>query len=768
MSQREFVRYGAQLRILSMALSATLLAGISVLAAVGPITQAQAAGTLEEIPFPSNEGLGGTPAPVTDPELGSPRTSARADEPAPNDPINFPDPVLRAAVGSKIGVNSGTITYRDLAKLQSLTSKGSGISDLTGLEFAKNLSGLYIDNNEITSLEPLANLTTLRQLTISSNPISDISTLSTLPTLHWLELNFTDVSSLEPLRSNTALTWLQVAYTSITTLEPLSEVTSLQEIWFQNTEVSDLSPLAGLPRMLTISAPSARISDLEPLRGLEKLDTVNVNSNFISDMSVLEAWPQIRRVGFGNQTVIGAPALVPSKAPSYTKVDVADTFSMPFGERQSVVAEADPTNDGEGAIWRDLAEDTTELAVSVSKPIVPGGPAFSARVTYPVQSADFTNSTPPAAAIDAPYSFIFATTEGYVDPETSVAPAGYELSSGEVPGLSLSAAGVLSGTPTQVGNHPIVVRATDRHGNTLEREYIVQVELTLGEAPQIQTQTLTGGTVGKPYEAQVRAIGTAPITFTVTAGTLPAGLKLSDSGRVSGTPSTKGTSRVTISAENSVGTDSKEYRISVTAPAPACVPARREPVFADVALTQKFYTEIDWMHCMKYSTGTLQATGKPLYKPMDELSREAMAAFMFRLEAPKNYTAPTVSPFADMKPGDKFYTEIVWMWEAKLSTGTAQVSGKPLFKPKESLSREAMAAFIYRLEAPKDYTAPKVSPMADMKPGMKFYTEISWMYSEELTTGNKVGNTTEFWPKDKLSREAMAAFIYRLVTDYRA
>ncbi|MCW2289615.1 DNA-binding beta-propeller fold protein YncE [Leucobacter luti] len=201
---------------------------------------------------------------------------------------------------------------------------------------------------------------------------------------------------------------------------------------------------------------------------------------------------------------------------------------------------------------------------------------------------------------------------------------------------------------------------------------------------------------------------------------------------------------------------------------PVCTPARKSPVFADVALTQKFYTEIDWMHCMKLSTGTRQPPAKPLYKPMDNLSREAMAAFMFRLEAPKNYTAPKVSPFADVKPGDAFYTQIAWMWEAKLSTGTAQASGKPLFKPKESLSREAMAAFIYRLESPKKYTAPKVSPMADMKPGMKFYKEISWMYSEKLTTGNKVGNTKEFWPKNKLSREAMAAFIYRLVTDYRA
>jgi alpha-tubulin suppressor-like RCC1 family protein len=199
-----------------------------------------------------------------------------------------------------------------------------------------------------------------------------------------------------------------------------------------------------------------------------------------------------------------------------------------------------------------------------------------------------------------------------------------------------------------------------------------------------------------------------------------------------------------------------------------CSAPRPVAVFEDTPVDHKFYKEIDWMECMNYSTGWRQPAGKPLYKPADNLSREAMAAFIFRMEAPKNYQAPKVSPFADMKPGDVFYKEIAWMYEAKLSTGWAEPSGKPTFRPKDKLSREAMAAFIYRMEAPKGYAAPAKSPMADMKPGMKFYKEISWMYDEDLTTGNKVGNTKEYWPKDELSRQAMAAFIHRLVTNYRA
>lgn len=751
-----------------MLLSVSLLAGICLLSGLGPTSPARAVGTLEEIPFPTDEGLGGEPFETAGEAVNSRRTVERADEPGPSDSIDFPDPILRAAVASKIGVSSSHITYRDLLKLQTLTSKGSGITDLTGLEHAQNLSSLYVDNNEIETLEPLSSLTTLRQLTISRNPISDISPLSHIPTINWLEINFTDIDSLEPLSGNTSLRWLQVAYTNITTLAPLANVTSLQQIWFQNTAVSDLSPLAGLSDMLTISAPSARITDLSPLRSLVDLDTVNVNDNHITDISVLESWPNISRVGFNGQTVSGSTAFVPAGAQSYTKQDVADLFSMPFGERQEVVSGAEPTNDGAGASWPDVIEDASTLEVGVSKPIVPGGPAFSADVTFPVERADFTNSALPAAVLGSQYGFTFTTTDGYIDPLVPAALQGFELLSDEVPGLSLSNSGALSGAPTLAGDYPLLVRGTDRHGNTLDREFQLTVDIDRGVAPTIQTASLPAATVGVAYAAQIKAAGTAPMQFAITSGRLPAGLKMTEAGRITGTPSSAGKSPVEVTVKNSAGTDSRTFQVSVSPLPIPCVPARNVAVFADVPVGHKFYTEIDWMHCMKYATGTRQPPAKPLYKPKDKLSREAMAAFIYRLEAPKNYRAPKTSPFADVRAGDPFYKEIAWMWDAKLSTGTQQPHGKPEFRPKERLSREAMAAFIYRLEKPTGYRAPKVSPLADMKPGMKFYTEISWMYDVGLTTGNKVGNTKEYWPKDRLSREAMAAFIHRLVMDYRA
>jgi hypothetical protein len=185
--------------------------------------------------------------------------------------------------------------------------------------------------------------------------------------------------------------------------------------------------------------------------------------------------------------------------------------------------------------------------------------------------------------------------------------------------------------------------------------------------------------------------------------------------------------------------------------------------FSDMQKGDKFYTEISWMASEGISTGVKQPNGTFAYQPKNRVTREAMAAFLYRLYAPKNYVAPKVSPFADVKPGQKFYTEIAWMYQSKTSTGITQSSGKPKFQPKSGITREAMAAFMYRLDTGKKPAAPKASPFADVRKGNKFYTEIAWMSQSGLSTGisQGMGRKPIYAAKNNVTREAMAAFLYR-------
>lgn len=86
---------------------------------------------------------------------------------------------------------------------------------------------------------------------------------------------------------------------------------------------------------------------------------------------------------------------------------------------------------------------------------------------------------------------------------------------------------------------------------------------TVKYAPVITTESLPGGTVGTAYSQVLAADGTAPISWSVTSGALPAGLTLSSDGKITGTPTTAGTSTFTVTATNASGSASKAFTITV-------------------------------------------------------------------------------------------------------------------------------------------------------------------------------------------------------------
>lgn len=86
------------------------------------------------------------------------------------------------------------------------------------------------------------------------------------------------------------------------------------------------------------------------------------------------------------------------------------------------------------------------------------------------------------------------------------------------------------------------------------------------QPPVITTTTLQGGKVGEAYSQALAATSTTPITWALGSGSsLPAGLSLSPSGIISGTPTATGTFTFTVKAANSAGDATKELTIVIQA-----------------------------------------------------------------------------------------------------------------------------------------------------------------------------------------------------------
>ena len=114
------------------------------------------------------------------------------------------------------------------------------------------------------------------------------------------------------------------------------------------------------------------------------------------------------------------------------------------------------------------------------------------------------------------------------------APYACSLASGSLPpGLSLSSTGLVFGTPTQTGSSTFRVAVRDQANTTMDFGCTLAVQVpTIFIQPSILARPVVGAT----YSANLEASGgTAPYSFAIRNGRLPAGLTLASDGAIRGT-----------------------------------------------------------------------------------------------------------------------------------------------------------------------------------------------------------------------------------------
>jgi serine protease len=122
-------------------------------------------------------------------------------------------------------------------------------------------------------------------------------------------------------------------------------------------------------------------------------------------------------------------------------------------------------------------------------------------------------------------------------------------------GLSISSAGVISGTPTAaVLNQSVTVTATDTTGAAGSANFTWTVNTPGGNTITVTNPGSQTSTTGSAVSLQIHAADTqSGQTLTYSATGLPAGLSINASGLVSGTPTSSGSSSVIVTARDTTG-----------------------------------------------------------------------------------------------------------------------------------------------------------------------------------------------------------------------
>ena len=223
-----------------------------------------------------------------------------------DDPVYFADLKLKEKVEAKLFIPDPTPV--DMLGLTELLipitwARVNPITDLTGLEYATNLTSLNLKYHMTTDLSLLAGLVHLRSLDLLGIGIRDIS--------------------------------------------PLSGLKELQSLDLELNEISDVSPLSGLSKLASLTLHRNRISDISPLVSLKSLQWLDLRALPLNQDAYDRYIPQIRANNpdimlFYDKPVTGLVLVISSTVGGSVVAPGEGTFAAVFGEFLSLEAKADP------------------------------------------------------------------------------------------------------------------------------------------------------------------------------------------------------------------------------------------------------------------------------------------------------------------------------------------------------------------------------------------------------------------------------------------
>ncbi|MEL6534416.1 MAG: leucine-rich repeat protein [Bacteroidota bacterium] len=187
---------------------------------------------------------------------------------------------------SKLFLNNNQISeinvIDNLSQITELNLEGNQITEIKGLDNLSRLTGLYLSDNKISEIKGLDNLRKLAKLNLNENKIIEIKGLDNLIWLCELNLNGNKISEIKGMDNLIRLDKLDLSSNQISQINGLDNLSQLTELDLNDNQISKIKGLERLRQLSIINLIRNKIDDLSPLQFLKSVKAYYVVENPIT------------------------------------------------------------------------------------------------------------------------------------------------------------------------------------------------------------------------------------------------------------------------------------------------------------------------------------------------------------------------------------------------------------------------------------------------------------------------------------------------------
>lgn len=523
-------------------------------------------------------------------------------------------------------------TYYSGVEALDLSNQGISSADLAKLYLFTGLTDLNLsDNKGVTSLEGLPNMANLETLNLSGTGVSDLSSLTGLTTLKNLNLsNNKGISDLTALKGLTTLKTLDISGTGVTAFDTL---------------VNDSGKIA-LSSLTTLTAQNLTLTSISDL------------ATFISEDSYL--YMHVKSWDFTGSTL-------PPKDQNRTNVatiqeKLGNKFIPPTVPDNTYIISASPATLNFGSVYPNYTQPVAQTV-----------------------TIENTGNQPVTLTLSTPEHYILG-----------------DISDAELEPNGTATFTVRPRPDLEVGTYNETLTVTGSSGShtapaTVQLQFEVAQQPT-GGGGGVATYAVTVEKAehGKVTASPSRASSGTPVTITVTPdeGYELEKLTVTDSKGSEVKLTDKGNGKYTFDMPNTKVEIRAVFRkiapVWENCPGGVDCPAYS---YGDVDTSAWYHEAVDYV----LVNGLMSGYGNGVFGPNDHLSRAQLCQILYNKEGRPAVTGN--SAFTDVANGAWYFDAVTWAAENGIVGGY----GGGLFGPEDNITREQLAAILYRYAQAKGY-----------------------------------------------------------------
>jgi formylglycine-generating enzyme required for sulfatase activity len=269
--------------------------------------------------------------------------------------VSIPDPGLNAAIREALQKSSGPLTEQDLLSLTNLSAGGRSISSVQGLEVARNLRILDLDNNSITNFSFAGALTNLTILDLFNNHLTSFVLSNALPDLKILDIGFNslvqcsipgELTNLDTLflegnnltnfnlpAGLTALTQLDLSGNKLTSFTLPGELTNMVTLLVFANQLTNATLPANLARLAHLDLDFNKLRNFSAPSGLTNLNSLTLLANQLTNLALRSDMTQLSffDAGANQLSNFTLPAELTRLSSLHLNANQLTSFALPPG-----------------------------------------------------------------------------------------------------------------------------------------------------------------------------------------------------------------------------------------------------------------------------------------------------------------------------------------------------------------------------------------------------------------------------------------------------